>query len=42
VKFGKTPVKFGIQYWYYLKQAEDLGPDYQVRFTVTPVVPLPW
>lgn len=36
------PWKFGVQYWHYLKQPDALGPDFQIRFTVTPVVPLPW
>lgn len=37
-----TPWKFGVQYWHYLKKPDALGPDFQIRFTVTPVVPLPW
>lgn len=37
-----TPWKFGVQYWHYVKQPDALGPDFQVRFTVAPVVPLPW
>lgn len=46
--FSKTtlinnkPWKFGMQYWHYVKQPDALGPDFQLRFTVTPVVPLPW
>ena len=36
------PWKFGVQYWHYLKKPDALGPDFQIRFTVTPVVPLPW
>jgi hypothetical protein len=39
---GGRPWKFGLQYWQYVKQADAFGPDWQVRFTVTPVVPLPW
>jgi len=39
---GGRPWKFGVQYWQYVKQADAFGPDWQVRFTVTPVVPLPW
>jgi hypothetical protein len=41
-RFGKTPWKFSLQFWSYLKQADSLGPDYQVRFQFGPVVPLPW
>jgi hypothetical protein len=36
------PWKFGLQYWQYVEQADAFGPDWQVRFTVTPVVSLPW
>lgn len=39
---GKLPVKFSLQYWHYIEQADAFGPDYQVRFQVAPVVPLPW
>ena len=37
-----TPWKFGLQYWKYVKQADAFGQDWQVRFTVTRVVSLPW
>ena len=40
--FGKTPWKFSLQYWHYLEAPDTFGPDYQIRFSVTPVVPLPW
>ena len=39
---GGRPWKFGLKYWQYVKQADVFGPDWQVRFTLTPVVPLPW
>ena len=39
---GKTPWKFGVQYWHYLEQSDAFGPDFQIRFVVSPVVPLPW
>lgn len=39
---GKTPWKFNLQYWHYLESPDAFGPDFQIRFTVTPVVPLPW
>ena len=39
---GGRPWKFSVQYWQYVKQADVFGQDWAVRFTVTPVVPLPW
>ena len=36
------PWKFGLQYWNYIEQSDPFGPDWQIRFTVTPVVSLPW
>ncbi|MCK0155463.1 hypothetical protein MWU49_17235 [Alcanivorax sp. S6407] len=39
---GGRPWKFGVQFWQYVEQADAFGPDWQVRFTVTPVVALPW
>jgi hypothetical protein len=39
---GGRPWKFGVQYWHYVEQADDFGPDFQVRFTISPVVALPW
>ena len=39
---GSRPWKFGLQYWQYVKQADAFGQDWEVRFTVTPVVSLPW
>ena len=40
--FGSTPWKFNLQYTYNVVKPDNFGQDYQVRFTVTPVVPLPW
>ncbi len=39
---GSRPWKFGLQYWQYVQQPDAFGQDWEVRFTVTPVVPLPW
>ena len=39
---GKMPVRLGIQYWHYVKQADPFGPAFQIRLQVTPVIPLPW
>ncbi|WP_448214067.1 hypothetical protein [Colwellia sp. MEBiC06753] len=36
------PWKFGVEYWHYIEQADAFGPDFQIRFTIAPVVPLPW
>ncbi|AFU99339.1 hypothetical protein [Simiduia agarivorans] len=41
-RIGSTPWKFGVQYWHYLEQADPFGPDFQIRFSFAPVVPLPW
>jgi len=39
---GNTPVKFSLQYWYYIASPESFGPKNQIRFQIAPVVPLPW
>ncbi len=39
---GGRPWKFGLQLWHYLESPDTFGPDYQIRFTVSPVVKLPW
>ena len=39
---GKMPMKFNLQYWYYVARAEAFGPQHQVRFQIIPVVNLPW
>ncbi len=41
-RIGKTPWKFSLQYWHFVKQADSFGPDFQIRFSFAPVVPLPW
>lgn len=41
-RIGKTPWKFSLQYWHFVKQADSLGPDFQIRFSLGLVVPLPW
>src|SRR5210317_660527 len=40
--FGGRPWKLGVQYWHYIKSPDNFGPDYQLRFSVSPVVKLPW
>ncbi len=39
---GKMPIRVGVQYWYYLASPDSFGPNHQLRFTVAPVIPLPW
>ncbi len=36
------PWKFSMQYWHYVKSPDVFGPDFQLRFSVSPVVKLPW
>lgn len=46
--FSKTtiingrPWKFGIQFWHYIESPDTFGPDFQLRFSLSPVVKLPW
>jgi len=40
--YNGTPVKFGIDFWYYAAQPDAFGPSCRVRFAVSPLVPLPW
>lgn len=42
VILGGRPWKFGLQYWHYIESPDAFGPDYQLRFSVSPVVELPW
>ena len=39
---GKMPIKFSLQYWYYVASPDDFGPQHEVRFQIAPVIPLPW
>jgi len=39
---GGNVWKFAFEYWYYVLRPDALGPDNQVRFTITQVVSLPW
>jgi hypothetical protein len=42
--FGKKnfPVKLGAQIWGHIPPPGESGPEWTVRFTIAPVVPLPW
>jgi hypothetical protein len=42
MRFGNLPMKFQLQYWYYVASPDAFGPQHQIRFTVSPVVALPW
>jgi len=39
---GATPMKFALQYWYYVVTPDTFGVRHQLRFNYTAVVPLPW
>ncbi len=39
---GGRPWKFGVQYWHYVETPDTFGPDFQIRFSISPVVQLPW
>ena len=41
VKFGKLPVKVGLEAYYYLESDDNFGPKWQLRFLFIPVVPAP-
>lgn len=36
------PVKIGVQIWGYTPPPDASGPEWQLRITIAPVVPLPW
>ena len=42
ILMGSTPVKLGLQFYYYLAQADAFGPQYLIRFQVQPSVRRPW
>lgn len=39
---GATPWKFALEGSYFIAQADPFGPEWSLRLSVTPVVPLPW
>lgn len=39
---GDTPVNVGLQYWYYVATPDNFGSRHLIRFSVIPVLPLPW
>lgn len=36
---GKMPIKFGVEVYHYVKQNDEFGPDWGLRFFIIPVVP---
>jgi hypothetical protein len=42
VKLGEGIWKFSFQYWNYVESPDDFGPEHLIRFTVAPVVNVPW
>ena len=39
---GSTPVRMVGEVWYYVVKPDAFGPEWRIRFVVTPVLPLPW
>ena len=39
---GGRPWEFNLQYWHFVESPDTFGPDHQIRFTISPVVKLPW
>ncbi len=40
--FGGRPWKMNLQFWHYIESPSTFGPADQIRFTIGPVVSLPW
>jgi hypothetical protein len=38
----KQPVQLGAEAWLYAAQADALGPQWTLRITIAPVIPVPW
>jgi hypothetical protein len=38
----KQPVQLGAEAWLYAAQADALGPQWALRITIAPVIPIPW
>ncbi len=39
---GKTPLKVGVQAYYFAAQADNFGPDWSIRLSITPSLKRPW
>ncbi len=42
IMIGKTPVKIGVQFNYYISQPDPFGPQWGIRFNITPSLKRPW
>ena len=42
VVIGKTPWKFGLEASYFVERSDSFGPEWSIRLSVTPIIPLPW
>jgi hypothetical protein len=41
IKLGPVPTKIGLEFYYHVERPDELGPEWQIRFLLTPVVPAP-
>jgi hypothetical protein len=41
VKLGPLPTKVGVELYYYAVQDDNYGPEWQLRFYFSPVLPAP-
>lgn len=41
IKVGRLPAKIGLEGYYYVKQDDVFGPQWQLRFLFVPVIPAP-
>jgi hypothetical protein len=41
IKIGKLPVKVGVELHYYVEQPDSFGPEWNLRFIFSPVIPKP-
>ena len=41
-KWGNTPVRLGIEAYYYVEQNDQFGPDWAIRFFIIPVIANPF
>ena len=41
LKVGPLPVKVGLEFYYYVEKPDAFGPEWQIRFFISPVVPAP-
>lgn len=42
VMVGKTPLKVGVQAYYFASQSDEFGPDWSIRLSITPSLKRPW